>query len=363
MENIKNKMFIEKVNIEQYNKYDYSLVVYKGSLIKVKIICPIHGEFEQTPKNHLKGSGCPKCARERQNNKTKSNTNSFINKSKLKHGDKYNYSLVDYVNAQTKINIICTEHGEFEQKPSRHLQGDGCPKCAGRNKNINDFVTQANLRHNSKYIYPLINLDDIKENKKIEIICPEHGIFKQKLSAHLHGNGCQNCGGSKKSTTNEFINNAKIKHGNKYDYSLVEYKNNKVKVKIICPKHGEFEQTPNNHLSSQGCQICKESKGEKKIRTYLLKIGVNFNQQHKFDDCRNIKPLPFDFYLPDYNVCIEFDGRQHYEPINVFGGIKGFNETQINDKIKTEYCILNKIDLIRIPYYENIYEKLKIKNK
>jgi len=156
-------------------------------------------------------------------------------------------------------------------------------------------------------------------------------------------------------TNDELINKFIVKHHNFYDYKLVNYINSKIKIKIICPKHGEFEQLANMHLKGQGCPICKESKGEKEIRNYLNNNNITFLPQHKFDDCKYINKLPFDFYLPDLNMCIEFHGQQHYEPIKWFGGQIVFDKLIKRDKIKEDYCIKNNIKLIIIPYRKNIY--------
>lgn len=118
------------------------------------------------------------------------------------------------------------------------------------------------------------------------------------------------------------------------------------------------------HLNGNGCPKCRESKGEKIIRGYLIENNFNFISQHKFPDCKDIKTLPFDFYLPEHNICIEFDGRQHYEVIDRWGGVEGLKDQQKKDKIKNKYCENNKIKLFRISYKESIYNKLtEIKNK
>ena len=283
----------------------------------------------------------------------------FILRANLKHNEKYDYSLVNYINAQTKVKIICPIHNEFEQRPYRHLVGDGCPKCSGRGKNIVDFILSCNIKHNDKYNYSLVDIKEIKNDDKTTIICPIHGQFKQKVSSHLNGCGCPKCGGSERIDKFIFEEKGKIIHNNKYEYSLVNYINNKTKVKIICQKHGEFEQRPDNHLKGQGCPICKESKGEKAVRGYLLDNNIIFKIQHKFIDCKNKKRLPFDFYLPDYNVCIEFDGKQHYKPIKHFGGEEMFEIQKLKDKIKSDYCVKNNINLIRIKEKNKINKTLK----
>ena len=147
---------------------------------------------------------------------------------------------------------------------------------------------------------------------KIIITCPNHGEFEQIVYSHMSGFGCSECRNdllSKKyrKSLDQFISDATKVHGNKFDYSNVEYLNSRTKIKIRCEKHGEFEQLPQSHLSGRGCPTCKESKGENKIREFLLVCRIQFEPQKKFTDCRDIRPLPFDFYLPDYNCCIEFD--------------------------------------------------------
>ena len=288
----------------------------------------------------------------------KLNKEIFIEKAKNVHGDKYNYSLVEYINSRTKIKIICPVHGMFEQISKNHLKGSGCSIC-NKNKANYSFSDKALLKHNNKYDYSLV--DYIDNKTKIKIICPIHGEFEQKPNDHLNGCGCSLCG-NKNLNNKIFIERALIKHGNKYDYSLVNYVNNKRKVKIICPIHGEFEQKAEHHLNGAGCPICNESRGEREIKQFLTNRSINFTQQKRFAECRDKKPLPFDFYLHDYNTCIEFNGRQHYEPIKYWGGLENFKKQQKRDKIKKEYCKNNHIKLIIINDIKEIKNKLKWMN-
>jgi len=281
----------------------------------------------------------------------------FIEKAILKHGDKFNYSLVEYINNSTKIKIICPIHGEFEQIPNSHLNGHGCPKCHNLNKNNYDFKYNSGLIHAGKYNYDLV---DYKHSKKIvTILCPIHGEFEQTPNSHLSGNGCPKCGGTMKLNTYEFIDKSKEIHNNLYDYSIVSYVNCKTKVKIICSIHGEFEQQPDSHLAGIGCPICSSSKGELLINNFLITNKIYFKPQHKFQECRYKRVLPFDFYLPDYDVCVEFDGMQHYKSIKHFGGDKTFQIQQLKDKIKSDFCVNNNIKLIRIKEKNKINETLK----
>lgn len=211
--------------------------------------------------------------------------------------------------------------------------------------NTGEFIIKANLKHNNKYDYSLVNYIDVKS--LVVIICPIHGEFKQIVNSHLNGKGCPVCAiksrsDIRKKTNEDFINESLRIHNGKYDYSLVNYINARHKVKIICPSHGIFEQKPDNHLSGNGCPFCNESKGEIKISRILDKLNINYIRQKTFEGCIGKKrKLPFDFYLPEKNLIIEYDGKQHFEIIEVFGGNNAFNETQLNDKIKNNYLLKN----------------------
>ena len=287
----------------------------------------------------------------------KLNKESFIEKAKIVHGDYYDYSLVEYVNSRTKIKIICPIHGNFEQISNNHLRGSGCNVCNNNNyKAKNSFYSKVNEIHGDKYNYSLVNY--INNLIKIKIICPIHGEFEQTPMGHLNGNGCSLCG-NKNLNNKSFIERALLKHGNKYDYSLVDYKNNKTKISILCPIHGIFEQKAEHHLNGAGCPVCKESRGEREIKQILNDNLIVFIPQKRFSECRDKKPLPFDFYLPDYNTCIEFNGRQHYEPVKYWGGVENFKKQQKRDKIKKEYCENKNILLIIINDIKEIKNKLK----
>lgn len=291
-------------------------------------------------------------------------TEKFIAKSKIIHGDKYDYSLVDYKGVKQNVKIICNIHGVFEQTPDKHYNYSGCKKCSGRHRPNNlEFINKAKVVHNDKYDYSLIDYINVKT--KIKIICTNHGEFEQTPSAHLKGQGCHKCGfisRCQSSTSNnlDFINKASLVHDNKFDYSKINYNGRDIKIKIICPNHGEFEQTPHNHLKGHGCFHCMDSKGEKMVQKILVENNITFVKQKRFKDCRNLLPLPFDFYLPEHNTCIEFNGRQHYESVSKFGGEKGFQKTIKNDYIKLKYCQKNKISLLVIKHTDVISDKIKL---
>lgn len=220
MNKYNTKEFVEKAKQIHCNKYDYSKTEYNGAHIKVCIICPEHGEFWQTPANHLHKQGCPKCSAINGHNLQKNGKNKFIEIAKKVHGDKYDYSKVEYVNNKTKVCIICPEHGEFWQRPDKH--------CSSKR-------------------------------------------------------GCPECGGTKKLTLEKFIEQSNKKHCNVYNYSKVEYINTETKVCIICPEHGEFWQSPHAHLSGEGCPTCKKSCLEKEIKIFLDNNGIKYEEEKKFE--------------------------------------------------------------------------------
>jgi hypothetical protein len=357
--------FIENAKEIHGDKYDYSKSVYKNNYTPIEIICSEHGKFFQTSTSHLRGSGCSKCGIESSAEKQRKSPEEFLKQIKIVHGDKYDFSKTQYKGASEKVIVTCPKHGDFKVTAHHLLDGAGCPKCARENTGKansltqDEFINKSNLVHDDKYDYSKVEYDGI--NNRVKIICPIHGEFLQTPHAHMSGSGCQKCGfesisKSNVSNTEDFIKSAKIVHGKKYNYSLVDYKNRNKYVDIVCPVHGTFKQRPGAHLSGQGCPICNESTGEKLIAAILEKQKIDFIKQYKFVDCTNKKEgrfcrkLPFDFYIPIKNVCVEYDGRQHFMAIDTFGGEEAFERQKIRDEIKNQYCKKNGIKLIRIPY-------------
>lgn len=312
----KKENFIIKAREIHGDKYDYSKVNYINCDEKVCIICPEHGEFMQTPYIHLHGSACPQCGQlKSKKNKTLSDID-FIKKANNIHKSKYDYSKVNYINNRTKVCIICPEHGEFMQTPSSHLSGRGCPQCANNNKltffnlTTEEFIDKAKNIQGNKYDYSKVKY--INAKTKVCIICPEHGEFEQTPSSHLSGCGCPQCGiktvaEKKKSTNDEFIIKSNEIHGDKYDYSKVNYITAKDDVTIICPKHGEFEQTPDAHIHGSGCPKCSNSISgpENELFDFLtsnLKIKVEKRNR------TIISPMEIDIFVPKINLGIEYNG-------------------------------------------------------
>lgn len=298
--------------------------------------------------------------------------NEFILRSKEIHNNFYDYSLTNYNGVNSTLKIICPIHGIFEQRADHHLEGKKCKKCSCKssaNKKrfenaFESFIKRATKKWNGKYDYSKVIYESAK--KKVQIICPNHGEFLQSPDTHLKHEclkcSTENTANKQRHDTIKFIEKAKKVHGEIYDYSKVDYKGNRIKVEIICKEHGSFFQTPYNHLQNKGCLHCKnKSKGEEKIQKFLSENEFTFKRQKTFHDCINPetkKRLRFDFYLIKENICIEYDGHQHFNPIEFWGGESALNYNIKKDNIKNEYCKNHNIRLVRINYRENVVEVL-----
>lgn len=235
----------------------------------------------------------------------------FIEKAKAIHNNRYDYSKVHYINAKTKIIITCKQHGDFEQRPTNHLSGLNCQKCAKNLKiNTTTFIEKANIIHDNKYDYSKVNY--VNADTKITIICKEHGKFEQIPDFHLNRKcGCPNCAKNVKLTICTFTEKANSIHHNKYDYSQVNYVNNRSYIDIICKEHGVFTQKQFSHLLGSGCPSCI-NKTEYKFYIKLLEKYPSIQRQFKADWCKQKLCLPFDFVIEEKKKIIEMDGPQHF---------------------------------------------------
>lgn len=363
---------LEKIREIHGEHYDLSNVLYINKRIKIELRCLIHGAFLTSLDQVLRGQGCPICGKEGAAKKRRISFPSFVKEARKIHGEKFEYDELSYTKISASIRIKCKEHGWFKQLADAHIrQSQGCPECgtlsqiAKRTMSIEEFISKAQKIHKSfNYDYSKVNY---KNNRtKVEIICPKHGTFFPLPDNHLNGSGCPTCSIEKvhegqMKDVESFINDSIKVHGSKYDYSLVKYSGGKKTVKIICPKHGPFNQTPNAHQSGNGCPNCNTSKGENKIKQILNNLDIYYIQQHTFEKLIDKKNLKCDFFLPDFNLVIEFNGRQHYEPVTQFGGKKGLVETQRRDQIKRDYFKINKIDLLEIHYLDKDVENTIMK--
>ncbi len=332
------EFFISKAKeIHGDDKYDYSQVVYVNYDTKVKIV--LDGIiYEQSPHKHIMGR-CP------EKNTLRKTTEQFISEAHSIWGDKYNYSMVDYKGADRKVKIILNNI-IFEQRAISHLRGLA-PEC--NKSNTEKFIENSRRVHGLKYNYSLVEYKSAKSKVKIVY---KNKVFEQSPTLHLSGYEPENINLAVRKTNEKFIQEASLIHSNKFDYSKTKYVRNQVKVVIICPVHGEFTQRPLSHLQGNGCNSCNESRGEKIVSKYLKDNRIPFVRQKKFTTCRNVFELPFDFWIPSKKVLIEYDGEQHFKANEYFGGQQAFVNLKANDAIKSNWCIQNNIELVRISYHE-----------
>lgn len=298
--------------------------------------------------------------------KLRHTTEMFIKKAFLVHVNKFDYSQVSYINADTEVKIKCPEHGWFWQKPHEHLRSHGCPQCGKKQRDLKHisskdyFIARSRRIHGDAYSYHNTRYRGL--GYKVIITCKKHGDWEVLASSHLSKNkiGCPKCGyealsNLKSWTLDNFVRRAKEVHGYKYDYSCATYKNMNSQIKIKCAVHGYFYQEAANHVSGKGCPKCNYSRGENFIRMFLDERQIKYIPQarvkyHLIMKCR------YDFYLVDYDVYIEYHGQQHYFPVKIWGGNLGFIQQLKRDAIKKWYCLLNNHRLSVIPYWEKDIE-------
>ena len=324
--------FINQANKAHNFFYDYSLSKYINTHSKITIICPKHGQFLQSPANHLRGIGCMECG-----GKRKLYLSEFIERANKIHDFRYTYENSVYKKNDVKIEITCNKHGSFYMTPHNHLAGQNCPVCLkeskGRNQRLTtkEFIKRAKKIHQNEYDYR--NTRYKNYDTAIEIICSIHGSFFQEASNHLQGKGCNECYGTKTHTNKSFIKKANEVHKNLYDYSFVDYSNNSSRIVISCDTHGQFLQTPSNHLRGQGCPSCG-----KEIKT-LGDTLLNARRDKK--------------YLPGILYVIEiFDEKEHFYKVGITSNsvTKRYNTKKL---MPYDYEILMEADIGMIDAYEN----------
>jgi Zn finger protein HypA/HybF involved in hydrogenase expression len=285
-------------------------------------------------------------------------TTIFIEKAINKHKDKYEYNKTYYTGNKNKVIITCKKHGDFNQIATNHLQGKGCPVCAKMDKRMssNEFVSRSIKKYGNAFDYTHMVFKDTKT--KVKLRCIKHDLtFEQLPSNHFKQNGCPSCYSEnlKKSKTygyKNFVKRANRIHGGKYTYFKDSFINLNNDTIIKCDKHGLFTQRPMHHLGGSGCPKCKGSRGELKISRFLDRNKISYIREFMLPGSK----LRYDFYLPDLNIIIEYDGIQHFKPIEAWGGLKRFLNTVENDKLKTYIAGVLSVDIIRITYhnYDNI---------
>jgi hypothetical protein len=267
--------FIQRAREVHGDRYDYSKVLYVAAISNVTIICPVHGEFQQRPANHCSGRGCRECG----GNKPLT-LDRFIERANKAHKGRYDYSRVEFKNGESKVEIICPDHGSFHQRLFSHLKGFGCDRC-GRvetakklSHSRDHFIEDARRAHGDRYDYSQVEYVNALSN--VTIICPDHGAFGQNPANHIRDVGCPVCGTESAAairvrTTEDFVEEAREVHGDRYDYSKVEYITSHIKVEIVCAEHGSFWTSAVNHVrgNKSGCPDCAET-GFKQNKPGLL---------------------------------------------------------------------------------------------
>ena len=340
--------FIEKANIKHNNKFDYSKVIYINSKKKVIIVCPEHGEISITPYQHLHSPmGCQKCSGHHHRN-----LDDFIEEAIKIHGNSYDYSKVNYINSSTPVIIYCKKHTkDFLQTPSSHLSGSNCKLCAyeigseKRRYTKEEFITKAKATFpNSLDDYS--SIEYVNLSTKVNIKCNIHGIYSTIPRDYLCGHRCTNCKNDKLSklfrlSQDEFIKRSNEKHNNFYDYKEVDYINSDVKVRIGCPKHGIFLQTPHNHMNGAICKRCSMNGCSKAQIEWLkfLEDELNLKIEHHDNGgehrIKNTKRNDADGYCEEINTIFEFQGCY-------FHGCKKCYPSGINPTSKKSYQELNE---------------------
>ena len=361
----------EKIKKVHGNNVDTSKVEYINYTTKICLICHKkdkygneHGEYWQVPNSCLRGSTCPKCANERRGKKPEQRmtTEKYIAKELEVFKGKYDPSKAVYVDAHTKVCIICPKHGEFWMLPFKHLAGQNCPKCLGRGLTTEDIVERFKNENprGGEYIYTEVDFKNM--DTEVCIICPKHGKFWQKPSKHLKGHGCPKCAMERriekhKCTFEEFKERADKVYNKKYIYIPFEIKGLHDKAPIICPTHGIFYQNCYDHLNGHGCPRCGNniSLAEDEIISFIKdELGIdNIIKRNK----KIISPYELDIYLPDYNLAIEYDGVVWHS--EKFGKDRYYHIDKLN---KCNEIGINLINIFEDEYNDKkeiVYEKLR----
>lgn len=258
------------------DRYDYTNTKYLGALSPIEVLCKAHGTFKIIANNHKLGFGCRQCKKEEK-------LNLIFDGFRAVHGDHYDYSESKYIADNKKIRIRCPQHGYFEKLALTHRKGGGCDLCEEKIRDTDSLIKAFRRVHGHRYDYSQVVFTS--STAKVNIVCTEHGVFPQTIHRHLDYQGCPVCAGIIKKSNEQIIAEFKEKHGDRYDYSLVEYDGNNKKVRIICKEHGEFLQTPKAHKKSSGCPSCRVHL--KKVSDKIPAFKQVHGERYNYDLCKN----------------------------------------------------------------------------
>ena len=363
----------KKLTIEEIYKYckdnNYDLPIinqeYYNSRTPIEFVCDKHGNYYQNWNSHKRGStGCKLCRYDKTSKSNRLSWESLVNSCKSKGYD-IPLNKNEYKNQNSLMTFNCPKHGKYKQSLCSHMQGKtGCKKCEFNKRHSN------NLEWNMKKMYDYCkehNLDLPKEGQKYKnnstkytYICPKHGEYSQSWEKHRNGQiSCKQC-----SINNTLLNLNNLNNQcntQKLDIAINTFNNSGRFYGIfICKVHNiKYRQRIDMHLRGQGCPVCKESHGEKYIRNYLDEHNIKYEPQKRFKDLKDKKLLSYDFYLPKYNILIEYQGIQHYESISFNNKDKtDLEKQQLHDKLKREYAKNNGYKLLELHYSLDTQEKV-----
>lgn len=350
--------FIFKACNLHKDRYNYSLVNYINTNIKVEIICPIHGIFWQAPSKHCVGQGCVECGIALNSSKLRKPFDLFVKEANEIHNNKYKYIEETYVSAAIKTALICDIHGTFYITPNSHLYGRGCNKCGIISRNNKRsfskemFLELAIQKFGSKFDYSQIEFTKMTGNK-IKIICPEHGEFYQIPYSHIITKyGCEKCSANVRSiplklTKEDFIRRAEGVHGSKFNYENIDFIDFSSKIKLICKKHGEFSIFPYSHIKMDaGCPKC--SRTYSKIENEWIKsLGELINHEKTYINIDGKRFHPDGYGTTDHPTIYEFLGDYwHGNPVK-------FNLNDINKTNKKSFQELYNKNIERFTIFTN----------
>lgn len=348
-----NEEFQQEIRDMVGNEYTF-LDTYVNTSTKIKVKHNICGNtYKVTPNHFLRGSRCPYCS-----GKIKKTNDEFKKEVYDLVGKEYTF-LDFYQGTHTKLKVKHNICGTiYEVRPHDFLRGTRCPRCFGTHKKTNDEFTQEvkNLV-GDEYIFlePYVNAFTkikVKHNK-----CGK--VYKVEPHSFLKGQGCPSCSVRAPKSVDQFTQEVFNLVGDEYTF-LDDYVNNYTKLRVKHNKCGHiYKVRPYSFLEGYGCPYCKISQGEKLVGSILSSFTISYECQKTFDDLKDTKPLSYDFYIPDQSILIEYQGIQHYQPTEYFGGKSKFKLQQKHDQMKADYAKAHHYNLIAIPYTEDTFSKIK----
>ena len=352
MRRLTHEQFIERLSIS--NPDITAIGKYVNMHTKIECVCPVGHHWFPIAQDVIRGEGCPQCGLISRVAKRTKTHEQFVE-------EVYNVNpditvVGTYKNSYTKIEFRCKEGHQWITTPDSVLSGCNCLTCANIQSSLRQRKSHEKFVEEVQILHPDITVIGkyVNANTKIEFMCSKGHVWKTTPHNILDGCSCPTCKGEKISTkktkSHEQFANELLQVSPNITV-LGEYKGTFTKIKTKCNKCGcEWESMPCNLLAGCGCPKCATSKGEKMVEEYLERHNVVFETQKRFKDCVDQRPLPFDFYLPDYNLCIEYQGAQHYIATRRMGDEEQLAYRQKHDRIKREYCKTKKINLLEIPY-------------